>query len=42
MCFPDALEPANVEQIIATANTAEPKLRALVCGVLKYDASRRL
>jgi purine-nucleoside phosphorylase len=41
MCFPDALEPANVEQIIATANAAEPKLRALVCGVLKYDAARR-
>jgi purine-nucleoside phosphorylase len=39
MCFPDALEPANVELIIATANAAEPKLRALVCGVLKYDAS---
>jgi purine-nucleoside phosphorylase len=37
MCFPDALEPANVEKIIATANAAEPKLRALVCGVLKYD-----
>jgi purine-nucleoside phosphorylase len=38
MCFPDALEPANVEQIIAVANAAEPKLRALVCGVLTYDA----
>ncbi|MEX2309542.1 MAG: purine-nucleoside phosphorylase [Pirellulales bacterium] len=42
MCFPDALEPANVEQIIATANTAEPKLRTLVCGVLKYDAGRKV
>ena len=41
MCLPDALEPANVEQIIAVANSAEPKLRALVCGVLKYDASTR-
>jgi purine-nucleoside phosphorylase len=40
LCFPDALEPANVEKIIATANAAEPKLRALVCGVLKYDAGR--
>jgi purine-nucleoside phosphorylase len=40
LCFPDALEPADVQQIIATANAAEPKLRALVCGVLKYDASR--
>jgi purine-nucleoside phosphorylase len=40
MCLPDALEAANVEAIIATANAAEPKLRALVCGVLKYDATR--
>ena len=40
MCFPDALEPANVEQIIAVANSAEPKLRTLVCGVLKYDAAK--
>jgi len=41
MCFPDALEPANIEHIIATANAAEPKLRSLVCGVLKYDAARK-
>jgi purine-nucleoside phosphorylase len=40
-CFPDALEPANVEQIIATANAAEPKLRTLVCGVLQFDAKRK-
>ncbi len=34
MCLPDALEPANVEQIIATAKDAEPRLRKLVMGVL--------
>jgi purine-nucleoside phosphorylase len=34
MCLPDALEPANVEKIIATANDAEPRLRKLVLGVL--------
>ena len=34
MCLPDALEPANVPKIIATANAAEPRLRALVLGVL--------
>ncbi len=34
MCFPDSLEPANVPQIIANANAAEPKLRTLVMGVL--------
>ena len=41
MCLPDALQPANVDHIIATANAAEPKLRALVVGVLKYDAGRK-
>lgn len=35
MCLPDALEPATVERIIAAANTAEPKLAALVRGVLE-------
>jgi len=39
MCYPDHAEPINVEQIIATANAAAPKLRALVCGILKYDAA---
>ncbi|MDP7016799.1 MAG: purine-nucleoside phosphorylase [Pirellulaceae bacterium] len=34
MCLPDALEPANVEKIIATANDAEPRLRTLVKGIL--------
>ena len=38
MCLPDALHPANVEQIIATANEAEPKLRSLVRGVLAAEA----
>jgi purine-nucleoside phosphorylase len=39
MCLPDALKPANIEDIIATASAAEPKLRALVRGVIKLDAS---
>ena len=34
-CLPDALEPATVERIIAVASTAEPRLAALVCGVLE-------
>jgi purine-nucleoside phosphorylase len=37
MCLPDALEPADVPKIIATANAAEPKLRALVMGVLAQE-----
>lgn len=34
-CLPDALAPASVEQIIAVARAAEPKLTALVRGVLE-------
>jgi purine-nucleoside phosphorylase len=39
MCLPDALKPANVEEIIATAGAAEPNLRKLVVGVLAEEAS---
>ena len=38
MCLPDALVPADVEEIIATAGKAEPKLRALFEGVLAHLA----
>jgi purine-nucleoside phosphorylase len=34
-CLPDALEPANIETIIATAGRAEPHLTALVEGVVE-------
>lgn len=37
MCLPDALQPANVEEIIAVANAAEPRLTALVTGVLEQE-----
>ncbi len=40
MCLPDALQPVNVEEIIATANAAEPKLRQLVLGVLRHEAAK--
>jgi purine-nucleoside phosphorylase len=40
MCLPDALEAADIQKIIATANAAEPKLRALVCGVLAHEAQK--
>jgi purine-nucleoside phosphorylase len=36
MCLPDNLKPANVEEIIAVANSAQPKLHALVLGILKH------
>lgn len=34
-CLPDALHPVALEEIIAVANAAEPKLTAIVKGVLK-------
>jgi purine-nucleoside phosphorylase len=34
-CLPDALEPASLEKIIAVAGGAEPKLGALVTGVVE-------
>ena len=39
MCLPDALEPADVPKIIATANAAEPNLRKLVTGVLAAEST---
>src|SRR5579884_4503587 len=38
LCLPDALEPASVPDIIATANAAEKKLRVLVRRVLERMA----
>jgi purine-nucleoside phosphorylase len=34
-CLPDALEPASMEQIVAVAAAAEPKLATVVRGVLE-------
>ncbi len=39
MCFPDALEPANIDMILAAAAESEPKLRAIVLGVLTKIAA---
>jgi purine-nucleoside phosphorylase len=33
-CLPDALEPASLDQIIGVARAAEPKLSAVVTGLL--------
>lgn len=35
LCLPDALQPARVEDIVATARRAEPSLTALVSGVVE-------
>jgi purine-nucleoside phosphorylase len=34
-CFPDALQPANVEEIIAVASSTEPRLTAIMKGVVQ-------
>jgi purine-nucleoside phosphorylase len=38
-CFPDALEPVDVPAIIRTANETEPRLRAIMRGVVEALAS---
>jgi len=38
MCLPDALKPANIEEILATAAAAEPKLRKIVLGIVAGEA----
>jgi purine-nucleoside phosphorylase len=42
MCLPDALEPANVQKIIAVANEAEPRLTRLVSDVVADFAEVRI
>jgi len=37
LCLPDALEPADIQKILATAAEAEPKLRKIVLGVLAQE-----
>lgn len=39
MCLADALKPANIEEIVATANEAQWKLRAIVLGILEREAA---
>ena len=37
-CLPDALEPAEFQRIVRTAMGAEPKLSALIRGVIRRMA----
>lgn len=39
LCFPDALKPAKIEHILAYAAAGEPKLQAIVRGVLREEAA---
>ena len=34
VCLPDALKPVNVDEIIAVARSAEPRLRTLITGIV--------
>jgi len=38
LCLPDALKPANIDEILATAAAAEPKLRKIVLGIMAQEA----
>ena len=37
LCFADALEPADVHEIVQVANDAEPRLTKLITGVLAEE-----
>jgi len=39
MCLPDALKPAQIDEILAAAAEAEPKLRKIVLGILAAEAA---
>jgi purine-nucleoside phosphorylase len=39
-CFPDVLEPVDIQRIIATAQAAEPGMKALIRGVLRKAFER--
>jgi purine-nucleoside phosphorylase len=39
VCLPDALKPVNVDEIIAVARGAEPKLRTLISGIVAGETS---
>ncbi len=39
MCLPDALKPADIDEILATAARAEPNLRKIVLGILAQQAA---
>ena len=34
-CFPDALEPVNIEDVLAAAAMAEPKMTQVIISVLE-------
>jgi len=41
MCLPDALKPVTLEEIVAVANTAQPRLSKLMRRVVEELAAGR-
>ena len=41
-CFPDALEPVAIEDVLAAAASAEPKLTAIMKGIVEEIGAREL
>lgn len=39
-CLPDALQPADIDDILATAGNAEPNLRKIVLGILRREGRK--
>jgi len=39
LCLPDCLKPAEIQEILAIAAAAEPKLRAIVVGILAQETA---
>ena len=39
-CLPDALQPVNIDDILATAARAEPNLRKIVLGILAREGQK--
>jgi purine-nucleoside phosphorylase len=42
MCLPDSLKPADVDEIIATAGKAAPKLVTIVRGIVAEAGQTRI
>ncbi|MBI4565603.1 MAG: purine-nucleoside phosphorylase [Planctomycetes bacterium] len=41
LCFPDALAPVNMSEILAAAEEGEPRLTALIYDVVRAESGRR-
>ena len=42
MCLPDALSPTSADDVVTTSASTEPKLRAIVTGILEHETQIQL